>query len=84
MLLTHDDINEVAVIGLPDDTWGESVAAVVSLREGASLEFAELKRWCDGKMSAYKIPKKFKILDALPKNAMGKVTKPGLKDTIEW
>ena len=84
VLLTHDDINEVAVIGVQDDTWGESVAAVVGLRDGASLEYSDLKQWCKGKMSAYKIPKKLRILDALPRNAMGKVTKPALKDTIEW
>ena len=80
VLLTNDDINEVAVIGVPDDTWGEAVAAVVSLRDGAGLDITELKRWCDGKMSAYKIPKKVKVLDALPRNAMGKVTKPDLAD----
>ena len=82
VLLTHDDINEVAVIGVPDDTWGEAVAAVVSLRDGASLDIAELKLWCDGKMSAYKIPKKIKVLDALPRNAMGKVTKPDLAELL--
>ena len=84
VLLTHDDINEVAVIGVADDTWGEAVAAVVSLRSGASLQISDLKQWCDGKMSAYKIPKTLKVLDALPRNAMGKVTKAELKDSIEW
>ena len=84
VLLTHDDINEVAVIGVADDTWGEAVAAVVSLRSGASLEISDLKQWCDGKMSAYKIPKTLKVLDALPRNAMGKVTKSELKDSIAW
>jgi malonyl-CoA/methylmalonyl-CoA synthetase len=78
VLLTHDDINEVAVIGVQDDTWGEAVAAVVSLRDAASLDIADLKEWCDGKMSSYKIPKKIKTLDTLPRNAMGKVTKPNL------
>ena len=84
VLLTHDKINEVAVIGVQDDTWGEAVAAIVALREGASLDFTELKQWCVGKMSAYKIPKHLKILDALPRNAMGKVTKASLKETTEW
>jgi len=82
VLLTHDDISEVAVIGVQDDTWGESVTAVVVLREGTSLDFANLKQWCDGRMSAYKIPKQLKILDGLPRNAMGKVTKPALKELI--
>jgi len=78
VLLTHEDINEVAVIGVEDRTWGEAVAAVIALRDGASLDIADLKQWCDGKMSAYKIPKEIKVLDALPRNAMGKVTKPDL------
>ena len=82
VLLTHDDIAEVAVIGVEDDTWGEAVVAVVGLREGASLEYEDLKQWCDGKMSSYKIPKSLKVVDALPRNAMGKVTKPSLKNLI--
>jgi malonyl-CoA/methylmalonyl-CoA synthetase len=80
VLLTNEAIREVAVIGVPDETWGEAVAAVVALRAGASLDFADLKRWCDGRMSAYKIPKQLRIVAALPRNAMGKVTKPGLRE----
>ena len=82
MLLTHDDVREVAVIGIPDDTWGEAVVAVMSLRQGARLALDDLKSWCEGRMSAYKIPKKIQILDALPRNAMGKVTKPELAQRL--
>ena len=82
VLLTHDDVREVAVIGIPDDTWGEAVVAVMSLRQGARLALDELKSWCEGRMSAYKIPKKIQILDALPRNAMGKVTKPELAQRL--
>ena len=57
----------------------EAVAAVVVLRSGSELTLAALKDWCDGKLSAYKIPKKLLLQDALPRNAMGKVTKPALK-----
>ena len=78
-LLTHESIAEVAVIGVEDETWGEAVSAFVVLKPDASLSFDELKTWCDGKMSAYKIPKNLHLLDALPRNAMGKVTKPALK-----
>ena len=80
VLLNHDDIDEIAIIGISDDTWGEAVAAVVSLREGASLNLADLKDWCDHKMSSYKIPKQLKILEALPRNAMGKIIKPTLRE----
>ena len=52
---------------------------MIGLKEGAELDYDSLKQWCDGKMSSYKIPKRIKIVDALPRNAMGKVTKPSLK-----
>ena len=46
------------------------------------MEYGDLKAWCDGKMSSYKIPKAIQIIDALPRNAMGKVTKPDLKKLL--
>lgn len=78
VLLTHEDIIEAAVIGVEDRTWGEAVAAFIILRDGARLDLADLKQWCRGRMSAYKIPKEIKILDSLPRNSMGKLTKPDL------
>lgn len=80
VLLTHDAIAEVAVIGIEDDTWGEAVTAFIGLNPGAELDYESLKNWCDGKMSSYKIPKAIKIVEALPRNAMGKVTKPALRE----
>ena len=82
VLLTHEAIAEVAVIGVEDDTWGEAVVAVIGLNAGASLTYEELKAWCNDRMSSYKIPKTIKIVDALPRNAMGKVTKPALKELL--
>jgi len=82
VLLTHEDIAEVAVIGVADDTWGEAVTAFIGLNEGASMSYEDLKNWCDGRMSSYKIPKAIKIVDALPRNAMGKVTKPALREMV--
>ncbi len=81
-LLNHEDISECAVIGIEDETWGESVLAFIGLNTGARMEYADLKNWCDGKMSSYKIPKAIKIVDSLPRNAMGKVTKPDLKKLL--
>ena len=78
VLLTHEAIAEVAVIGVEDETWGEAVAAVVVLKPGAGLDYETLKTWCEGKMSSYKMPKRLQVVDALPRNAMGKVTKPAL------
>jgi len=82
VLLTHDDIAEVAVIGVADDTWGEAVTAFIAVKAGTTLEYEALKEWCDGKMSSYKIPKSLVLIDALPRNAMGKVTKPALKEML--
>ena len=82
-LLAHPDIVEVAVVGVADRTWGEAVAAVVSLEAGAEMTVDSLKAWCEGKLSGYKIPKKLVITESLPRNAMGKVTKPALKPLFE-
>ena len=82
LLLDHKDIAEVAVIGVEDEVWGEAVTAFIILRGGASLSYREMKSWCSGRMSSYKIPKAIKILDKLPRNAMGKVTKPALRKLL--
>ena len=78
-LLGHPAIAEVAVLGIEDRTWGESVAAVVVLREGQTLNIDTLKTWCEGKLSSYKLPKKLVITPELPRNAMCNVVKPKLK-----
>jgi malonyl-CoA/methylmalonyl-CoA synthetase len=82
-LLAHPDIVEVAVVGVADRTWGEAVAAVVSLTAGAEMTVDSLKAWCEGRLSGYKIPKKLVVTESLPRNAMGKVTKPALKPLFE-
>ena len=83
VLLEHAGIEECAVIGLPDDTWGEAVTAVVVLRGGNSLELGELRAWCKERMSVYKIPQRLRVVDALPRNAMGKVTKPAVRGLFD-
>lgn len=82
VLLTNDLVSECAVIGIPDDMWGESVVAFVVLKEGCVLSYDEMKAWCVQRMSSYKIPKKLCVLLALPRNAMGKVMKPELKNLV--
>lgn len=78
-LLAHDAIRECAVLGVEDDTWGEVVAAAVVLEPGTSLSQQDLKTWAAGRMSDYKIPRLLRLVDNLPRNAMGKVTKPEVK-----
>lgn len=79
VLLEHEDIKECAVIGSADDIWGEAVTAFVVLKSGTAITLEDLRSWCRTRMSAYKIPKKIRVLECLPRNALGKVTKPALK-----
>ena len=79
VLLEHPGIAECAVLGLPDATWGEVVAAAVVLREDARLDVEGLRGWCERQLSSYKQPRRFVFLPALPRNAMGKVVKPELR-----
>lgn len=78
-LLEHPNIRECAVIGLPDDTWGEAVTAVVVLKNSTALELCALRDWCKGRLSVYKIPRRLLAVNELPRNAMGKVTKPAVR-----
>ena len=82
-LLAHPQIAEVAVVGIKDRTWGEAVAAAVALKGDGDMTLDALKSWCDGKLSSYKVPKQLRVVDALPRNAMGKVVKPSLKPLFE-
>ena len=79
VLLEHPLVEECAVIGLADDTWGEVVTAVLVLVEGTELGLEGLRGWCKERMSAYKVPQRMLVVGALPRNAMGKVTKPAVR-----
>ena len=80
VLLQHPNIRECAVIGHLDKTWGEVVAAAVILKAGSSLDLGHLRDWCRNRLSHYKLPKRLLVVDALPRNTMGKVTKPAVKE----
>ena len=77
-LLEHPSIRDVAVVGLPDMTWGQVIAAVLVLKDGHTLSMDELKNWAGDKMVSYHIPKVRKVLEEMPRNAMGKVNKKDL------
>jgi malonyl-CoA/methylmalonyl-CoA synthetase len=78
-LRAHPAIAEVAVIGLPDETWGDRVTACVVLRPGQPLTLEELRRWARERLAPYKLPRELRVLPELPRNAMGKVQKGKLK-----
>jgi fatty-acyl-CoA synthase len=79
-LLTHPLVNEVAVIGLPDEKWGESVTAFISSQEPNRVQVDELKTYCSFKLGKYKIPKQFFVLSEIPKTHVGKIDKKALRD----
>ncbi len=79
VMLTHPAISLVAVIGVPDETYGEEVRAVVVLKEGAKAEPEEIVAWCKEQMAAYKYPRQVEIRETLPMTATGKILKKELK-----
>jgi fatty-acyl-CoA synthase len=82
VLYKHDAISEVAVIGLPDEKWGEAVTAVVALHEGQELTLEELREWAADHLAKYKLPLRLHLVDALPRNPAGKVLKFVLKEEL--
>ncbi len=75
-LRTHPAIEECAVVGVPDDDWGERVCAAVELAAGAALTLDALQAWAKERLAPYKVPRALLVIAALPRNAMGKVLKP--------
>jgi len=82
-VLTHPGVAEVAIVGVPDRTWGEVGVAVCVLRPGADLDEGRLLAWMDGKVARYKLPKRVFFWDALPKSAYGKITKKQIRSELE-
>lgn len=79
VILEHPAVHEVAVIGIPDDYWGEAVKAIVVLKEGTKATEAEIIEFCKDNMSSYKKPKSIDFIDSIPKNPYGKVLKTDLR-----
>ncbi len=74
-LRTHPDVAECAVVGVEDPDWGERICVAVEPRDGASLALDGLQAWARERLAPYKLPRDLRLVDALPRNAMGKVTK---------
>lgn len=79
VLCEYAGVFEAAVVGVPDDTFGEIVVAYVSVREGATVSVAELDAHCASRLTRYKRPVTIHVIDHLPKNAVGKPDKRKLR-----
>jgi acyl-CoA synthetase (AMP-forming)/AMP-acid ligase II len=79
LLAGHDAVEEVAVIGVPDDEFGQRLKAFVVLRDGAKLSDEQVKAYVKANLARYKVPREVVFLDELPRNATGKVLKRELQ-----
>jgi acyl-CoA synthetase (AMP-forming)/AMP-acid ligase II len=79
VIAKHPAVSQVAVIGLPDDEWGERVHAVVALVPGTTLTVAELRGFCRQAIAGYKCPRSLEIVERFPMSAAGKILKRELR-----
>ena len=79
VLFQHPEVHEAAVVGVPDDEYGEALFAVIVPAPGRSLTEDEIIAHCRGKIGGYKIPRRMAFVDELPKSTMGKVLKNDLR-----
>jgi acyl-CoA synthetase (AMP-forming)/AMP-acid ligase II len=76
----HPDVYDVLVVGVPDERYGETVAAVVQPRDGVSVELEELRAFLRAHLSGYKLPRVLTLVEEVPRNAAGKAQYPAAKE----
>ncbi|MBO0959818.1 long-chain fatty acid--CoA ligase [Neobacillus sp. MM2021_6] len=82
VLFEHPAILDAAIIGLPDEVWGEAVCAIIVPKEGAVIDEQELRSFCREKLAGYKVPRRIFIEEQLPRNASGKILKYQLRQKM--
>ncbi len=84
VIVEHESVSNAAVIGVPDDYWGEKVTAIVEPRPEETVDEAvlveEIRELCEGRLAAYKKPKEIEVIEELPRNSYGKVLKTELHE----
>jgi fatty-acyl-CoA synthase len=82
ILSLHPEVDEAAVIGIPDEKWGEVGQAFVVRKRQSQISDYELTRFCVEHLAKFKVPKRFEFMSELPKGSSGKILKRELKDRI--
>ena len=80
VLIDLPEVDQVAIIGVPHPKWGEVGLAVVVAAPGADVTLDRLRAACAGRIARFKLPQHLDLVDALPRNATGKVAKPALRE----
>jgi acyl-CoA synthetase (AMP-forming)/AMP-acid ligase II len=80
VLSEHEAIQDIAIIGIPNEQWGEIAKAFIVLHEGSALKKRELYKYAKGKIADYKIPQTIEFVDTLPRNPSGKIMKRVLRE----
>ena len=81
VLSEHPDVVDQVVVGIPDDEWGRRVHAIVQLKQsGRSPTAEDLRAWCKGRLTAYKVPKTYEIVDRVPRSEAGKLNRTRLAE----
>ena len=83
VLFEHDAVADAAVVGAPDERWGEAGVAFVVLDTGADASGEELREWCRARLAAFKVPREVRFVDVLPRSGMNKVLKDELLQALE-